>query len=108
MKRALFFQRAGNDKIDIVVRDRAQNSIGRISLTIMNWRIARQMQAPKNVLKPLCCLVVPLADINQTQIRAEPLANPARLGQHLLEARRERAGHCDLLVGRRIHHEPGQ
>src|SRR5438270_634597 len=68
MQRASFFQRAGNEKIDIVVRDRAQNSIGRISLTIMNWRIARQLQAPENVLKLLCCLVVPLADINQTQI----------------------------------------
>src|SRR2546428_417423 len=74
----------------------------------MNRRIARQSQPSKYVLELLRRLVVALADINQTQIRSEPLANPACLRKHLLEARRERAGHRDLLGSGRVHHEPGQ
>ena len=53
-------------------------------------------------------LVGPVANVDQAQIRAEPLTNSSRLGKHLLKARRECAGHGNLLVSGRIHHEPGQ
>jgi len=48
MERTLFLQRAGDDKIDIVVGDCPQDSIGRVSLAIMDRRIARQLQ-PANI-----------------------------------------------------------
>src|SRR5438874_1913320 len=108
MERTLFLQRAGDDKIDIVVGDCPQDSIGRVSLTIMDRRIARQLQPAKYFLEFLCRLVVPFADVDQAQICAEPLANSSRLGKHLLKARRECASDGNLLVGGRIHHEPEQ
>ena len=60
-------KRTGDDKIDIVIRDRAQDSIGRISLAIMNRQIARQLQAPKYLLEPFCRLIGALPDVNQIQ-----------------------------------------
>src|SRR5438874_12949132 len=65
MKRGLFFQCTGDDKIDVVLRDSSQNSIGRIALTIMNRRIARQLQPAEDFLKFFCRLVSSFADVDQ-------------------------------------------
>src|SRR5437588_13124389 len=108
MKRALFFQGAGHDKIDIVLGDGSQNASCRIALTIMNRRIAGQMQATKNVLEFFIRFVTALSDINQAQLSAEPLADPACFGKDLLEARRKRARDGNFYICGRIQHQPGQ
>src|SRR5580704_5435472 len=89
MKGRLFFKRARDDKIDIVVRNRAQNSIRRISAAIVNRRICRQSQPAQNALKSLCRLIVAFADINQTQTGSKTVANSLRLRQYLFESRRK-------------------
>src|SRR5256885_7855471 len=63
MKRGLLFQRTGDDKIDIVVRDGSQNSIGRVALTIMDRRITRQLQPSENFLELFFRLFAAFSDV---------------------------------------------
>src|SRR5690348_10489656 len=108
MQDRFLFEGTGNDQVDIVVRDFAHDSLGRITVSVMNRRIVRQLQTIKNRAELFRRLVSLLADVNQTQSRTETIPNSLRFGQNLFEAWRKCAGHRDLLVSGWIRHQAGQ
>jgi len=104
MEHDLFLERTRNDHVDLVFADCAQDAVGRIALLIMDGGIERQRYSFERMTKRRRRLLGLFADVNQLEIGAKPITNPFRLGQNLLEPRRESAGHRDRFVGRRFEH----
>ena len=104
MENDFFFQSTGNDHIDVVFLDRTQNGAGRIPFDVMNCQSGGKVELGQNLGKLAIGLLVPLANIDQPQLRTEPATDPLSLGQNLDKTRRKCARHRYIPVGNRHDH----
>jgi hypothetical protein len=59
-----FFERAGNNQVDLLAVEHAEDGLGWIAVFVMNRRIGWQLHLRERIVKLLRCLLITIAHIN--------------------------------------------
>src|SRR6266853_2226053 len=92
MQHDLLFECAGDDHVDLLLGERAENGFGWVTCFVMNRRVNRKLQLRERISKRLCRFLIAFTHINQMELRRKPVSNSLRFGNYLFKPRRKRTG----------------
>src|SRR4030095_10125244 len=64
MEHDFLFERAGNNHVDLVAVDHAENSLGWIAVFVMNWGFGRKLHLRERIVERLRFILITIAHIN--------------------------------------------
>src|SRR4029453_10828 len=94
------FERAGNNHVDLVAVEHAENGLGWIAVFVMNWGIGRKLHLRERIVERLRCLLITIAHINQMKVGRKSVPDSLRFSKYLLESRRKSRGDGNCAVRR--------
>src|SRR5206468_2948086 len=100
MQHDLLFERAGDDHVDLLPAERAENGFGWVACFVMNRCIDWKLQLRERISKRLCRFLIACAHINQMELRRKRVPNSLRFGNYLSKPRGKRAGDSNRAVTR--------